>query len=314
MRDLPVYLFTGFLESGKTKFIQETLEDERFNSGEETLLLVLEEGEEEYDISKMPHHNVYIRKIEDKSELTQKTIINFLKETDAERIIVEYNGMWLLEELFKALPRFCVISQELCFVDSNTAVSYNANMRQLMFDKLKTAEMVIFNRLPLNADIMPFHKLVRGANRSSNIAYEYDNGYVKYDDIEDPLPFDVNAPVIEIKDIDYALWFQDMMSDMQKYVGKTLKFKGIVARDSKIPDDVFVVGRQVMTCCADDIQYCGIACDWSASKTLKTNDWVVVTAKLSVGSHKLYRSKGPYLTAVEVALSSKPEEEIATLY
>lgn len=314
MRDLPVYLFTGFLEAGKTKFIQETLEDERFNAGEKTLLLVLEEGEEEYDIAKMPYHNVYIRTIEDKSELTEKTIIKFLKETDAERIIVEYNGMWLLEELFKALPRFCVISQELCFIDSKTALTYNANMRQFMYDKLATAEMVIFNRCELNDDIMPLHKLVRGANRRADIAYEYTNGYVKYDDIEDPLPFDINAPVIDIKDIDYALWFQDMMTDMSKYEGKTIKFKGIVARDSKIPDDTFVVGRQVMTCCADDIKYCGIACDWSAAKTLKTNDWVIVTAKLSVGNHKLYRSKGPYLTAVDVAFSSKPETEVATFY
>ena len=77
MRDLPIYLFTGFLESGKTKFIQETLEDERFNAGEKTLLLVCEEGEEEYDISKMPYQNVFIRTIEDKSELTEKNIIKF---------------------------------------------------------------------------------------------------------------------------------------------------------------------------------------------------------------------------------------------
>ena len=47
MQQIPMYVFTGFLESGKTKFIQETLEDPRFNSGEKTLLLVLEEGEEE---------------------------------------------------------------------------------------------------------------------------------------------------------------------------------------------------------------------------------------------------------------------------
>ena len=51
MQQIPMYVFTGFLESGKTKFIQETLEDPRFNSGEKTLLLVLEEGEEEYDLS-----------------------------------------------------------------------------------------------------------------------------------------------------------------------------------------------------------------------------------------------------------------------
>ena len=50
MMQIPVYAFTGFLDSGKTKFIQETLEDERFNAGERTLLLVCEEGEEEYGI------------------------------------------------------------------------------------------------------------------------------------------------------------------------------------------------------------------------------------------------------------------------
>ena len=52
--ELPVYLFTGFLESGKTKFIQETLEDSRFNAGERTLLLVCEEGVEEYEPTSSP--------------------------------------------------------------------------------------------------------------------------------------------------------------------------------------------------------------------------------------------------------------------
>ena len=212
------------------------------------------------------------------------------------------------------MPRECVISQELCFCDANTALTYNANMRQLMYDKLSTAEMIVFNRCGMNMDTMPLHKLVRGANRRADIAYEYENGFVQYDDVEDPLPFDVEAPVIVIDDKDYALWFQDMMNDMSKYQDKTLKFKGIVARDGKIPDDTFVVGRHVMTCCADDIQYCGIACDWKAAKTLKTNDWVIVTAKLSIGNHKLYRSKGPYLTATEVAISSKPEQEVASFY
>ena len=55
-----MYVFTGFLESGKTKFIQETLEDPRFNSGERTLLLVFEEGEEEYDPTTYPCKDVFI--------------------------------------------------------------------------------------------------------------------------------------------------------------------------------------------------------------------------------------------------------------
>ena len=313
MKDIPLYLFTGFLDSGKTKFIQETLEDSRFNDGERTLLLLCEEGEEEYNLAKMPGNNVFVRTLE-KEELSRTKMQELIKETKAERIVVEYNGMWLLKELFDVLPRECVISQELMFCDSNTAITYNANMRQLMYDKLSTAEMVIFNRCENDLDVMPLHKLVRAANRRADIAYEYTDGSVQYDDIEDPLPFDVNAEVIVIEDKDYALWFQDMMTDMSKYVGKTLKFKGIVARDGKIPDDTLVVGRHVMTCCADDIQYCGIACDYKAAKNLKTNDWIIVTAKLSIGNHKLYRSKGPYLTAIEVAISSSPEQEVATFY
>lgn len=314
MRDIPLYLFTGFLESGKTKFIQETLEDERFNAGEKTLLLVCEEGEEEYDISKMPHKNIFIRNIEDKGELNRKNLEDMVKQTGAERVIVEYNGMWLMEELFKAMPKSFVINQELCFCNANTILSYNTNMRQLVYDKLSSAELVIFNRTPENANLMPLHKLVRGISRRADIAYEYVNGYVKYDDIEDPLPFDINSDIISIEDKDYALWFQDMMNDMSRYVGKTVKFKGVVARDGNIPDDTFVVGRHVMTCCADDIQYCGIACDWRSAKGLKTNDWVIVRAKFSVGNHRLYRSKGPYLTAVEIVKTSAPEQTVATFY
>ena len=60
MQQIPVYAFTGFLDAGKTKFIQETLEDPRFNAGERTLLLVFEEGEEEYDFSAYPHDNVFL--------------------------------------------------------------------------------------------------------------------------------------------------------------------------------------------------------------------------------------------------------------
>ena len=51
MKEIPIYLFTGFLEAGKTKVIQETLEDEAFNTDEQTLIISCEEGLEEYDIS-----------------------------------------------------------------------------------------------------------------------------------------------------------------------------------------------------------------------------------------------------------------------
>ena len=134
MRDFPVYLFTGFLESGKTKFIQETLEDKRFCNGERTLLLVCEEGEEEYSPDQFADSCVYIRPVFSKSELTKENLDAWAKETRAERAVIEYNGMWMLDDLYNAMPDEWAVYQEFMFADSGTFLAYNANMRQLMFD------------------------------------------------------------------------------------------------------------------------------------------------------------------------------------
>ena len=129
MKEIPVYLFLGFLESGKTKFIQDTLCDERFNSGEKTLLIVCEEGEEEYDPSLFSGSNVTIKLIEDESEITPKKLSAIQKETACERVIIEYNGMWQLDTLLGNLPRGFTLVQCMMFADATTFINYNANMR-----------------------------------------------------------------------------------------------------------------------------------------------------------------------------------------
>ena len=232
--DVPVYLFTGFLEAGKTKFIQETLEDKRFNSGEKTMLLLCEEGEEEYDISAMPCQEIYIRTIEEPEELNPAHLQELLKECGATRVVLEYNGMWQLQQLFQNLPDDWAVYQEMFFADATTFLQYNANMRSLVVDKLNTCELVVFNRFGKDMDKMEFHKIVRGVSRRTDIAYEYADGHVEYDEIEDPLPFDVNAPVIRLADTDYALWYRDIMEDPKKYDGKTVSFRGIVAPDTAV--------------------------------------------------------------------------------
>ena len=162
-RDMPVYLFTGFLEAGKTKFIQETLEDKRFCNGEPTLLLVCEEGEEEYAPDEFAKGGVQIRVIHDQSELTTGDLLRFVKETKAERVLIEYNGMWMLDALYSAMPENWMVYQEFMFADATTFLTYNTNMRQLVYDKLKSCELVVFNRFKPDMDKMAFHKIVRGA-------------------------------------------------------------------------------------------------------------------------------------------------------
>ncbi len=314
--ETPVYLFTGFLEAGKTRFIQGTLEDKRFNNGEATLLLVCEEGVEEYDLSRMPNggKNITVQVVDAEEELTSKNLAAWKSACGAKRVMVEYNGMWMLDKLYNAMPQGWVIYQELCFADASTFLTYNANMRSLVVDKFNSCELVAFNRYRADMDKMAFHKVVRATSRRADIAYEYENGDVEYDDIEDPLPFDVHAPIIVIADTDYALWYRDLNENMDTYAGKTVKFKGLVAVEGKMPPDSFVIGRHIMTCCEDDIAYGGLICDWKGAKTLKQRDWVVLTARLSVEYHKAYRKQGPVLKAIKVEASTAPEQQVATFF
>ena len=312
MAQIPVYVFTGFLDSGKTKFIQETLGDPRFNAGERTLLLVFEEGEEEYDISAYPHKNVFLEVL-DQETVTQKELRALAKKYKAQRVVAELNGMLLVGDLYSRFPEEWIVAQEVMFADTTTFMAYNANMRNLVMDKLAGGQMVIFNRLEPGADTMPFHKLARAANRRIDILYDYTDGSTAIDDIEDPLPFDINADVIDIADEDYALWYRDITEEPAKYHGKTVCFKGQVAKLRREKKGMFAPGRFVMTCCIDDIQFCGIPCAFVGAELLEPKSWVEVTAKISIEKHYLYNGEiGPVLTAISVKGAVPADQEVAT--
>ena len=311
---MPVYLFTGFLESGKTKFIQETLEDKRFCNKEKTLLLVCEEGEEEYAPEQFATDTVVIRVLEGQEQLTAENLTRWAQETKADRVVIEYNGMWLLDALYAAMPEGWVVYQEFMFADAGTFLSYNGNMRQLVYDKLKSCELVVFNRFKPDMDKMEFHKVVRAASRRADIAYESTDGKVVYDDIEDPLPFDLNAPVIEIGDADFAEWYRDLGETPANYEGKTVRFKCRALKRSKMPANTFIVGRHVMTCCVEDIQFAALVCQWDKADTVQDDSWMILTAKLNFKFNKAYGRKGPVLTYVSHELCEAPEQPVATFY
>ena len=313
MQQIPVYAFTGFLDSGKTKFIQETLEDPRFNAGERTLVLIFEEGEEEYDLSTYPYKNVYLEVLDQQTVSTEE-LKALQKKYKAERVVAELNGMQQVGDLYMRFPSQWAIAQEVMFADSTTIMAYNANMRNLVMDKLVGAQMVVFNRMTPGADVMPFHKLARAANRRIDILYDYTDGTTKFDEIEDPLPFDISAPVIEVKDEDYALWYRDVSEEPEKYSGKTVRFKAQVAMLRRDKNNMFAPGRFVMTCCVEDIQFCGIPCRYDEASKLESRSWVMVTAKITAEEHPLYKGDvGPMLTALSVETGAQPADpDVAT--
>ncbi len=312
MTPIPVYTFTGFLESGKTKFIQETLEDPRFNAGERTLLIVCEEGEEEYDPSSYAAPNVFMEQVEDYDDVTTGTLLDWEKRHRAERVVLELNGMKTVGSFYEKMPEHWEIAQEVMFADATTILSFNANMRSLVVDKLMGCELVVFNRMEKGQDVMPFHKLARALNRRVDIIYDYPDGTTQFDEIVDPLPFDLKAPVIEIGDEDYALWYRDVSEEPKKYDGKTVKFKAQVARLRRLKEGWFAPGRFVMTCCVEDIQFMGVPCQFVGSEGLRTRSWVTVTAKVAARRHPLYKGVGPVLTALKVEPAEPAEQEYCT--
>ena len=311
--DIPVYLFTGFLDSGKTTFIQETLQDSRFNSGDSTLLLQCEEGEIEYEPETFSCKNVNIVIVENEEELTQENLKKWQKDCNAKRVIVEYNGMWQLKSLFQNMPSSWIIYQEMCFAEASDYPNYNRNMRSLVADKLNGCELIVFNRCDKSTSKEELHKIVRSVNRKADIAYEFRDNHVEYDDIEDPLPFDITAEVIKIGDDDFAIWYYDLMENTSQYIGKTIEFVGLAARDRKMPRLEFAVGRHIMTCCEDDIQYGGVVASWEKAEEINTADWVKVTGKLKMEYNDLYGQKGPVLKIIKAQKVNAPANRVVTL-
>ncbi len=314
--EMPVYLFTGFLEAGKTKFIQETLADPKFNEGEQMLVLLCEEGEEELDLSAMPGggKNISVSVFDDEQRLTPDRLSALQKRARAERVLIEYNGMWNIDTLYNSLPDGWFVCEEICLFDASTIQQYNANMRQLVVDKLKSAQMVIYNRVRKDMDIEFMHKLVRAVSRRCNIGYEYEDGTFIPDEIEDPLPFDLNAPVVEISDKDYAIWYSHISENMEQYDGKTVSFLGLVERDPSMGKNLLAIGRQVMVCCAADTAYRPLIAKYEQAGKLNNGQWVRATGKITLENNRYYQTKGPVLNVTALVPASEPADPVAAFY
>ena len=312
--EVGVYLFTGFLDSGKSTFINDAIHSKELTTGEKTCILVFEEGEVEYDMTGLKNVDL---KILSKEDLTLEKLESIQREFEYERYFVEYNGMWDLGQFFDAMPENWMICQLMCICDCTSILVFNANMRQLVFDKLQYADIIVFNRYKHGEDKMPYHKLVRSISRNNDIIYENEDRRIEQDDIVDPLPFDMNSNPIVIEDKDYAYFYREINEKMDSFKGKTIKFKSIMAYDASLGPTTAVCGRHIMTCCAADTQYCGLVLKHDGTRKFKTGDWYMITAIVQIVPHKIYGNKvGPVLVAkkIEPTTPLTGEDIVATFY
>lgn len=306
-KEVPVYFITGFLESGKTQFITETMKDGQFKDGLETLYIICEEGVEEIPDAELEANAFKKVTIEAEEDLTFDTFMQLALEHDPDRVMIEYNGTWEPDKVLEAFPPSWMLAEGICTIDATTYQDYLANMKQMMTRQFTYADLVIFNRCDLSQDLPMFKRTVRALNRRSQVVFEMKDGTIN-NNIKEELPYDMNAEVIEVEDDDYGIWYIDVFDNLPNYSGKTVRFKGIVYKPKKSRDDMFVPGRFAMTCCAADIQFVGFPCKWEGAKKLKDKTPVYVTAK--VGSTETDQGSAPVLFAEAVEITDPPEEEV----
>ena len=309
-----VYLFTGFLEAGKTKFIQETLENIGFCTGEPTLLLVCEEGELEYDPARFANGGVTIGVLESKAELNRENLERLRQDAGASRVVIEYNGMWTHDELFAAMPEDWRIFREMLFADARSFTRYNSNMRQLVYDKLKWCIAAVFNRPDETTDKAMIHKIVRAASRTADIVYQYPDGSLEYDRTAYEPAYDLAAPVVEISDADFADWARDISDDPAKFEGKTLRIKGTVVKSLNMGRNEIGLGRYVMVCCEEDVQFVGFFCTGVDESRIENGDWITLTGRVRIEKRDSYAREGAVFECTGFEKATPPEQTIATFY
>ncbi len=303
----PVYMLNGFLESGKTEFITYTLAQPYFQIKGKTLIVLCEEGENEYDAALLKRSNSVLEVIEEEEDFTPEKLLELEKKYKPERIIIEYNGMWNHKNI--KLPWHWKIEQQITTIDASTFPMYFTNMKSMVADMLRNSEMIIFNRCDGIEDLATYKRNVKAINQQAEIIFEDSNGEID-ELLEEDLPYDINKEPIVLNDKTYGIWYLDSLDHLERYRGKTIQYVGMVVRPESFPKGYFVPGRLAMTCCAEDMTFLGFACAYDGAESLKEKDWVKVTAKVEYEYFADYEGEGPVLHAVKVEKTKAPKEEV----
>ncbi|MCD7835275.1 MAG: GTPase [Lachnospiraceae bacterium] len=304
----PVYIINGFLESGKTEFITFTLNQPYFQIKGKTLLIVCEEGENEYDEALLLKSRTVLETIEEEQDFNTGRLTELEKKHRPERIIIEYNGMWNFKNM--KLPWYWRVEQQITTIDASTFQMYYTNMRSLLAEMLRKSEMIIFNRCDsVREQLNTYKRNIKAVNPSADVIFEDSNGEI--DEIfEEDLPYDLKQEIIELDNQGYGIWYLDSMDHLERYDGKKIRFAAMVLKPDSFPKGYFVPGRMAMTCCADDMAFLGYACKYEGADELKQKEWVEVTATVKKEYWEDYKGEGPVLHAISVEKTKAPKEAV----
>lgn len=307
---IPVYFINGFLESGKTEFINYTIEEDYFKIDELTLIIACEEGEVEYEKEALKNGNAVLEVLENETDFTIRNLTALEKKYNPERIIIEYNGMWNPKDIL--LPRSWHMEEQITLIDATTFPVYYANMKSRIAEMVRNADVVVFNRCDGVEDLPSFRRSIRAINQLGDIIFE--DSYGEIEDLgEEDLPYDLENEKIVLDDTTYAIWYLDAMEKAERYVGKTIEFTGMVMHGEEYPTGWFIPGRIAMVCCEEDVAFLGYPCRWDGENTMRDRQWVRVTARFALEDWFEYEGQGPVLYAETIERVEAPEQLVINI-
>ena len=300
---IPVYFINGFLESGKTEFINFTIEEDYFKIDELTLIIACEEGEKEYEPEALEGGNAVLELLDGESAFTLKNLSALAAKHNPERIIIEYNGMWNPKDIL--LPQDWAMEEQITLIDATTFAMYYANMKSRIAEMVRNADVVVFNRCDNIAldELQSFRRSVRAINSFADIVFE--NAYGEMELGEEELPYDLESDIIVLDEDTYAIWYMDAMERMDRYHGKTVQFLAMVMHQEVFPEGWLIPGRVAMVCCEDDVAFLGFPCKWDGAP-LAEGQWVTMTAVMKEEYWFEYEGEGPVLYGVSAEPAEAP--------
>ena len=300
---IPVYFINGFLESGKTEFINFTIEEDYFKIDELTLIIACEEGEKEYEPEALEGGNAVLELLDGESAFTLKNLSALAAKHNPERIIIEYNGMWNPKDIL--LPQDWAMEEQITLIDATTFAMYYANMKSRIAEMVRNADVVVFNRCDNIAldELQSFRRSVRAINSFADIVFE--NAYGEMELGEEELPYDLESDIIVLDEDTYAIWYMDAMERMDRYHGKTVQFLAMVMHQEDFPEGWLIPGRVAMVCCEDDVAFLGFPCKWGGAP-LAEGQWVTMTAVMKEEYWFEYEGEGPVLYGVSAEPAEAP--------
>ncbi|MCI9361592.1 MAG: GTPase [Hungatella sp.] len=303
---MPLFLINGFLEAGKTQFLQFTMEQEYFQAEGKTLLIVCEEGDTEFDPDLLSRTRTSVVYVDSLEELSPARLEELELLYNPERVLMEWNGMWNQDEL--KLPKDWTIYQQVTIIDGSTFDLYVKNMKPLLGAMVRGSELIICNRCDDVEDLEGYRRTLLAMNNQAEIVFEDGEGEIT-EISEADLPYDMSADVIEIKPEAYGIWYIDCMDKPDRYRGKVVEFTGMVLKSPNFPKNYFVPGRMAMTCCEADMTFLGYVCKAREARLLETKQWVKVRARIEYEEWQDYGGVGPVLYA-DFVEQTEPIKEI----